>query len=147
MKNILLLLFLLTIGHTLLGQSETGYQKKLEKMFVLIGTEETFKVAVTQMMSMFKMEKSNVPPEVWERVENNFLNASMEELTVMLVPVYQKYLTESDLEEIIAFYESPVGKKYASKTPEIVQESMVIGQEWGMQINAKLIKELEEEGY
>jgi uncharacterized protein len=65
----------------------------------------------------------------------------------MLVPVYSKYLTKEDLEEMIKFYETPVGKKFAENTPKIMRESMQIGQEWGMRIGEKFEKKIRERGY
>lgn len=47
-----------------------------------------------------------------------------------MAPVYEKHLTEADLNEVIKFYNSPVGKKLAGKTPAITQESMAAGQTW-----------------
>lgn len=39
------------------------------------------------------------------------------------IPVYSKHFSESELKEIIKFYNSQVGKKVAKLTPSIMQES------------------------
>ncbi|MEO0407942.1 MAG: DUF2059 domain-containing protein [Cyanobacteria bacterium P01_A01_bin.135] len=39
-------------------------------------------------------------------------------------PVYDQYLSEADLEGLIAFYETPVGQKLVSVQPQIFQASM-----------------------
>lgn len=69
------------------------------------------------------------------------------QLINMILPVYQKHLTEADLKGIIAFYETPVGKKYAEKTLLITQESMLAGQEWGKKIGEKVTDKLRDKGY
>ena len=71
----------------------------------------------------------------------------MDELADMLAPVYEKHMTENDLKKIIEFYQTPVGKKYAEKTPLITQESMQVGQQWGMRIGQKVMERLKEKGY
>lgn len=147
MKKIFIIWMLVMLGFSSVSQDKTGYQTKLESLFELSGTEETFKVAINQTMGMFKQQYANVPMEVWDKVETRFLKTSLGELTTMLVPVYEKHLSESDLDEIIQFYESPVGQKYALKTHMIMQESMQVGQTWGMKIGEQLTKELEAEGY
>ena len=43
--------------------------------------------------------------------------------------VYAKYLTEADLEALVAFYKSPAGQKYIAALPEISQEAMKAGGE------------------
>ena len=48
----------------------------------------------------------------------------------LLLPIYAKYLTKSDVEGLIAFYKSPLGKKLATVTPAISVESSKAGQQW-----------------
>ncbi|MFN8886767.1 MAG: DUF2059 domain-containing protein, partial [Cyclobacteriaceae bacterium] len=62
-------------------------------------------------------------------------------------PVYKKYLTEGDLNEIIAFYNSPAGKKMAESTPGIMSESMKAGQVWGPAVATRIVDKLKEKGY
>lgn len=39
-------------------------------------------------------------------------------------PIYSKYFHVSDIKEIIAFYESPIGQKFVSMSPILMQESV-----------------------
>ena len=148
MKNAaaLFILFVLSVG-TSAAQTDAQYTASLKKMLALAGTEESFQVAIKQMIGMFKEEKSEVPDSVWIAFEEEFSKTSMDELVTMLVPVYQKHLTESDLQGMIEFYQTPVGKKYAQKTPLIMQESMQVGQQWGMKIGAAFDEKLRAKGY
>lgn len=146
MKKIALLLMVFSFTHTI-AQTPATYKQSLKEMLELAGTEATFNVAIKQMFVMFKEQKSNVPSEVWESFESEFSNTSMDELVEMLVPVYQRHLTEADLQAMIAFYKTPVGKKYAEKTPLIMQESMQVGQQWGMRIGTLFQEKLKEKGY
>lgn len=41
-----------------------------------------------------------------------------------MATIYDKYYTDKEIKELIAFYKSPVGKKTIDLTPEIMQESM-----------------------
>lgn len=41
-------------------------------------------------------------------------------------PVYDKYFTVSELQDVIEFYESPTGKKFITQSPVIMQEAMAI---------------------
>jgi len=65
----------------------------------------------------------------------------------MLVPVYQKHLSESDLKNVIAFYQSPAGKKFAEQTPIITTESMQVGQQWGLKIAQQFMEKIKAKGY
>jgi uncharacterized protein len=83
----------------------------------------------------------------WSGFEKEFSKTSMDELVDMLAPVYQKHMTENDLKKIIEFYQTPVGKKYAEKTPVIMQESMQVGQQWGMKMGQAFQDKLKARGY
>lgn len=96
---------------------------------------------------MVKQGNPNVPTTIWNDFEQEMLNTSLDDLVEMLVPVYQKHLSQEDLNSLIAFYQTPAGKKYAEKTPLIMQESMQVGQQWGMQIAQKIQQKLSEKGY
>jgi uncharacterized protein len=43
-----------------------------------------------------------------------------------MIPVYQKYLTQTDVDAMIVFYSSPTGQKLVQQMPEITAEAMQI---------------------
>ena len=129
------------------SQTDDNYKETLNELFRVSHSSETFDVAIKQMFSMFKTQFTNVSVDIWEELEKDFMKASMNDLIDMLVPIYSKHLTIDDLNELIRFYESPVGKKYAEKNPLIVQESMQVGQQWGQKIGAEFEKKMQERGY
>lgn len=144
------LLFLLAFGFIFSIQSmaqtkDAAYKKALLEMFVASGSDEAYKSAIKQMMSMFKDNYKDVPAKFWEEAEAEMLKSSIEDLAEMLVPVYQKHLTLEDLQEMTKFYNTPVGKKYAKSTGPIMQESMKVGGEWGKKIGEKIAKKLSEQ--
>jgi hypothetical protein len=147
MKKLIIIISILTIplGETF-AQADS-YKVTLKKMLEVAGSEASFKAAIKQMFDMFKQQKADVPDSFWDEAEKEFSQTSMDELVGMLSPVYQKYMTEEDLKKIIEFYQTPVGKKYAEKTPLIMQESMQVGQQWGMKIGQRVQERLKEKGY
>lgn len=48
----------------------------------------------------------------------------MDEMVQAMVPVYQKHFTKRDVEDLIAFYSSPVGQKMLKEMPNILAEAM-----------------------
>jgi len=49
----------------------------------------------------------------------------------LVVPIYDQHFTLAELRQLVAFYESPIGKKAIGEMPAIMQESMAVGQRWG----------------
>ena len=146
-KRILTFSLLIFLSVTSFSQEDKQYTETLNKMFEVSGTEGSYQAAIKEMFSMFKQQYSNVEVEIWTDLEKEFSKKSLNELTKMLVPVYSKYMTLEDLNELIKFYNTPTGKKYAKSTPLIMQESMQIGQQWGMKIGQDFEKKMKDRGY
>ena len=123
------------------------YEEKLKLFFKASGSEASFKVAISQTITLIKGQYPDITNELWDRIGKEFQETSLDELVTMLVPVYSRHLTSEDLDEIIAFYQTPAGMKYAQKTPFIMQESMQVGGQWGLKIGNDLVEKLNEEGY
>ena len=139
-------LFLLTFGLSF-GQIDPEFKAALKNMFEVSGSEESYKMVIKQMVTMFKTQFSDVPEEHWNNLEKEFLQASLDDLVDMLVPVYKRHLTLDDLQKIIEFYHTPTGKKYAEKKPLITQESMQVGQQWGIKVGQDFENRIKEKGY
>lgn len=145
-NRIVAVIFFALLRLTTNAQDQT-YESTLQNLFEKNGSYETFQVVVVQLFDMYRQNYNDVDTETWDKLEQEFKNTSMSDLVSLLTPVYEKYLTQEDLQIMINFYDSPTGKKYAKYTPTISQESMAIGQEWGLQIGQKVLQRLEEEGF
>lgn len=148
MKN----LFLICLGAVLLGTAtvhaqDAQYRATLEKMMQVSGSLEAGSKVVAQIATYFKQNMPEVPEAYWDKFVAKW-NMQAETLLVdIYVPIYQKYLTLEDLDAILAFYESPVGKKLAGSTPAITSEGMQAGQLLGQQLVQEVMQELSNEGY
>ncbi len=145
--KIFTLTVLLAFATTFSFGQQSNYKLSLTKLVKVSGSEAAYKGAISQMISIFKQQQSNVPKEFWDEFSVEINKDGVNQLIDMILPVYQKHLTEADLLGIIAFYETPVGKKFAEKTPLITQESMLAGQEWGKQIGQRVLDKLKAKGY
>jgi hypothetical protein len=81
----------------------------------------------------FKQKIHSATPEqlakldsVTEAVFNDF---PLGEIMDAMVPIYQKHLTKSDLDAVIAFYSSPAGQKLLKEQPAMMAEGMQAGQD------------------
>jgi hypothetical protein len=136
------------LTHLSLAQEiSDDYKKAVKKMLEVSGSQAIFKASVSQMMDIMKKQYSSVPDKVWSEFITEMEKTSMEDLIVLLIPIYHKHFTLEDIKQLIDFYQSPVGKKFAEKTPLITQESMQAGYDWGLQIGQKIAEKLKEKGY
>ena len=65
--------------------------------------------------------------------------------------LYAQHFTDKELKEILAFYQSPVGKKVLSEQPKVVEGSMKFAQDWANklseEVTAKMRDELKKRGH
>ncbi|MGA1197950.1 MAG: DUF2059 domain-containing protein, partial [Candidatus Latescibacterota bacterium] len=54
------------------------------------------------------------------------------------IELYAEVFTEDELKGLINFYESPIGKAYIKKQPELTQKSMMLSQKMMMKVMPKL---------
>ena len=85
-------------------------------------------------------DKSEEIQQVFAQLNTRFIDRKGE-LIDQIAAVYAEKLTLDDLTAIVAFYKSPVGTKFVSLQPDIMRQSMILGQRWGAQIG----REVEEE--
>ena len=90
-----------------------------------------------QMLPALKKMVPDAPEDFWAEVMSEVDANTIVEL---VIPVYQKYLTEQDIRAINAFYDSEAGKKLIEVQPAIMQESMLIGQQWGKEVARGVIE-------
>jgi hypothetical protein len=148
MKTIILLFSLILFTATLsFSQDNAAYRESVKQMMIANGSETTFKAVISQMISNFKTQKSEVPEEFWNQFEASFQKVGIEDLLDLLSPIYQKHLSQDEIKSITAFYQTPAGKKFAEKTPLIMQESMQAGRIWGEKIGAEFARKLKEQGH
>lgn len=71
---------------------------------------------------------------------------SVDEVIDALIPIYQKHLSKSDIDGILAFYASPAGQRLLKETPAIMAESMEVGGELGRKklgdVNARIEEQM-----
>jgi hypothetical protein len=56
------------------------------------------------------------------------------QLVDSLVPIYAAHFTQPELDQLVRFYESPIGRHLAELQPVIAEESIKAGQRWGAAI-------------
>ena len=145
--NLFFLLLLSSFSVTANAQSADSYEQLMEKMLVVTNSTATFKAAINQVITMLKQQSPNAPEDFWVSMEGELTKNVPNDMAVMLSPIYKKYLTAEDLTQLIAFYDSPIGKKLSIVNPQIVTESMAAGQQWGMSLVPKIQEQMKAKGY
>lgn len=144
MKNLALIFVFILFSCASAATAEIAKEKRqqIEKMLRLTGMEKLLDQMKTQMLSGFRTQMPEVPRTFWDKFEEKM---DMRALIEKIIPLYDKYYTLEDLKAVNAFYETKAGQKILSTLPQLMQESMEIGQEWGEKIGKQAADEAEQE--
>ncbi len=116
-------------------------------MLELNGSKESYDMVFEQIVTQMKYSMPNVSDENWAKVKEDVFDKQITELNKKLVPIYKKHFTLDEIKNIVAFYQTETGKKLAQKNGVIAQESMAIGQQWGMQLGQAIQNYISTKGY
>jgi len=123
--------------------AQSPKEKDIRKLLAITNAAQLGGQVMHQVINTFKTQMPSVPPAFWAELSTEL---NPDELMEKLIPVYDKHLSAQEVKDIIKFYESPSGKKLLAAQPAMVQESTVIGQEWGRAIAEKVMKKLQQKG-
>ncbi|AQX07641.1 DUF2059 domain-containing protein [Elizabethkingia ursingii] len=144
MKKITILLLIIAASLTF-AQEQTVSPAKKEKIKTFLKLTNVLGVAnqvMDNMLSSYQTYYKQVPTEYWNELKKETANTN--DFEELLIPIYSKYYTEKELDDIIAFYKTSTGQKVIKTMPDMTNESMQAGQIWGMKLGQKVMKKINE---
>jgi hypothetical protein len=140
-KFLLIIVAVSTLIAPSLSRADITPEKRAEidKMLRLTGTDQKMAMMFDQMIAIFQKSYPQAHLELWVKLRTS---ANTHELLELIIPVYDKYYSLEDLKQINAFYESPSGQRMLQASPEVLKESMVIGQQWGEKLGKQVAEEI-----
>lgn len=90
-----------------------------------------------QMLQAVKSARPDLQQDVLDNIRKAVTDTIREAIEAQgglldqLVPVYNAHLSQAEVKELIAFYTSPIGKKFAAEQPKISREAYEVGVQWG----------------
>jgi len=82
-----------------------------------------------------------IPEATWNELillAEDEMKKSAPELKEPLITIYDSNFTTEEIKQLVAFYSSPVGHKIATQMPQILQQTVAMGQAWGERVVARV---------
>ncbi|MCP9199848.1 DUF2059 domain-containing protein [Gramella sp. GC03-9] len=131
MKRTLFFLFIAVISFGAQAQETSTKEAKAIKLIEMTSGQQ-FDIMTEPLVNMV--------PEANQEAFKKELKASTGELYKKLATVYTDNFSEEELDQILAFYDTPVGEKMVETTPELTKKAMEIGQAWGQELQPLIMK-------
>ncbi|MFP6904918.1 MAG: DUF2059 domain-containing protein [Verrucomicrobiota bacterium] len=112
---------------------------------VLTGTDLTMSQVVKDIVTPYRDQLKKVPKIWWE--EEFMPKIDVKEIQEAYIDTVLEEFTGEELEELVQFFKTPVGRQYIARFQTIDQNRMVQGMEWARKLRKLLSKELIRQGF
>jgi hypothetical protein len=107
---------------------------------LISGVVEQAKLLYLQQDPSLAKDLNEIAAQMRENLKPRF-----SELTDQVAKNYATNFTEPELKAILAFYQSPVGKKLLDKQSTVVNQSMTFAQDWANKLSEQVIPKMRDE--
>ncbi len=125
MKKILLVCFFMVAIATQ-AQDNTDFKNETIEFIKLTGAGAAFENAIAQIGGMVSEEN--------KEAYTTEANGTLDGLYGKMADLYMAEFTQDEMKELVAFYNTDLGKKLAEKQLGLTQKAMMFGQSWGMEV-------------
>lgn len=101
-----------------------------------------------QMFQVIKAAQPDFPDRAIAILEKELLALFAERMAApgglvdQVIPIYARHFSHAEIRELLAFYDTPIGRKTVRVLPTVVAESMAAGQQWGQSLGPDIQKRL-----
>jgi hypothetical protein len=136
----LILAFSLSCGPALFAQSPAQSEKiaNIRKLVTLTGGTKIIDQMFDAMAAQFTQPQQQ---QVFQEFRKELDPGQIFEI---VVPAYDKFLTADEIQQLVQFYESPIGRKLLEAQPKIMAESMPRIMQWSREITQRVMQKMKE---
>lgn len=145
LRPVLFAIFFLLLPTSALAESaDPKKTAAIHRLLEVTGAIAMGSQMVDQLLAIQAQAQPAIPAQVWADIREEI---DFSEFEPAMVHIYDKHFSTAEIEGLLAFYESDIGRSFIEKQPAIVQDSMAAGQAWAIGIQEKLRTKLEKRGF
>ena len=118
------------------------YLGLIKRLLTITKSDQLAHNLMESMKTTYKETNTDIPNEFYNELCSRLEKSITENLVTITAQAYAKHFSESELKEIINFYNTPIGTKLSSVLPEIQQELYKFGSEIGKNVAEEFLEEL-----
>jgi len=122
------------------AQKHADIQALMQQTGMLANMNRTVELLLPQVIGNLKKVNANIPQSGWDdfaRIGTEEFKKPLPELEEPIIAIFDKNFTYDEIEQLTAFYKTPLGQKVVTQMPVVMQQSAQLGQVWGAQVGAR----------
>jgi hypothetical protein len=127
------------------AQVEPEKAAAIRRLLQVTQATELMVTSIETSMPAQRAANPAIPDVFWDEFAER-LRQDVDRFIELLVPLYDKYLTLEEIQQLIAFYETPLGQRLVEVQPTLAAESMLAGQQWGARLGMEVAADLAKRG-
>lgn len=131
----LMLAFVLTANLIYAADSKT---EKIKKIIEITKMNRSMNEMLDAAFENAKKMYPTVSQKFWTDLKNDVLKNDVKDLNNEYIKIYSRYYSESELDELLKFFNSSIGKKMLDAQPKITGDAMKTSMEWGQKVGKKI---------
>jgi hypothetical protein len=143
---VLMISVLQTHGATAMdAEKHANIEELLKDMGMLANMTQIIDLLTPQIIVNLKKINSEIPDTIWDeftRVCTEEMKRSLPELEEPVIAIYDANFSGDEIKQLVAFYQSPVGRKIVVQLPQLAQQIVAMGQSWGQQAGARAVERI-----
>lgn len=151
-KSLLVMVATLSISTAAFADDLVPAKKAdIEKLLKMTGSLEIANLfgnaVTTQMFQQLKQVRPDIPEKTVDIISdetNKVINENINSLLGPMISIYARNLNHEEIKGLIAFYETPLGRKTVQVMPVMAQEGMKVGREWGQSLVPQLMQRIDD---
>ena len=120
-------------------------EKAIRKLIALTHAERTMLDGMKVGLDAQKKAQPEIPEVFWQEFIKR-ATANIGEFVAILVGVHDRHYTKEQIDQMITFFETPLGRMMAEKQPAVALETVGAAERWGMKMGMQVMMELTEKG-
>jgi hypothetical protein len=123
---------------------DAAKERDIRKLLQLNGTMEVANQVRIRFVHDAKEVYATVPQTAIEDFGNRI---KPEDFYALMMPIYARHFSHEEINQLIVFYESPIGRKLIASLPQMNLEAQDATSQWTRELTQKLLQELRAKRY
>jgi uncharacterized protein len=127
------------------AEKHANIEALLKDTGMLANMNRAIDLLVPQLMGNLKKINPEIPGALWNEFTDictEEMKRSLPELEEPVIAIYDANFSADEIKQLVAFYKSPIGRKIVIQLPQLMQQSLTMGQSWGRQAGARAVERI-----